>query len=84
MKKKIAIPERGFKFGLKIGKRPFWDVGRIFFLWKKKLFIDFFGVKFTGDYRDVAIIPTLFRDHRQKWKKPIFSSFFRLFTVIAK
>ena len=37
-----------------------------FFLWKKKLTIVFFGVKFTGDYRNVAIFPSLFRDHRQK------------------
>ena len=44
----------------------------------------FFGVKFTGDYRSVAIIRTLFRDHRQKSKKPNFSSFFRLLTVIPK
>ena len=40
----------------------------------------FIGVKFTGDYRSVAITPTLFRDHRQKSKKPNFSSFFRLLT----
>ena len=58
-------------------KRPFWDVGQIFFFsWKKELIIVFFGVKCTGDYRNVAIIPTLFRDHRQKSKKPTFSSFF--------
>ena len=44
----------------------------------------FFGVEFTLDNRDVAIIPTLFRDHRQKSKKPIFSSFFLLLTVIPK
>ena len=43
-----------------------------------------FGVKFTGDYRSIAIIPILFRDHRQKSKKPNFSSFFRLLTVIPK
>ena len=36
-KKKISIPERGFRFGLKIGKRPFWDVGRIFFFVEKKV-----------------------------------------------
>ena len=42
-KKKFSIPERGLRFGLKIGKRPFWDVGRnFFFLWKKKLIIVFF------------------------------------------
>ena len=43
-----------------------------------------FGVKFTGDYRSIAIIPTLFREHRQKSKKPNFSSFFRLLTVIPE
>ena len=43
-----------------------------------------YGVKFTGDYRNVAIILTLFRDHSQNSKKPNFSSFFRLFTVIPK
>ena len=55
-----------------------------FFLPKKKLIIVFFSVKFTGDYHNVAIIPTLFRDHRQKLKKPIFSSFFLLLTVFTK
>ena len=44
----------------------------------------FFGVKFTGDYHNFAIIPTLFRDHRQKSKKPIFLYFFLLLTVINK
>ena len=85
-KKKFSIPDRGLRFGLKIGKLSFWDVGRnfFFFLWKKKLIIVFFGVKFTGDYRNVAIISTLFRDHRQNSKKPNFSSFFLLLTVILK
>ena len=79
-KKKFSIPERGLRFGLKIGKRPFCDVGRnFFFFWgEKKLVIVFFGVKFTGDYRNVAIISTLFRDHSQNSKKPNFSSFFQL------
>ena len=36
-KKKISIPESGFRFGLKIGKRPFWDVGRNFFFCGKKV-----------------------------------------------
>ena len=44
----------------------------------------FFGVEFTGDYRDVAIISTLFRAHSQNSKKPNFSSFFRRLTVIPK
>ena len=56
----------------------------IFFLWKKKLIIVFFGGKFAGDYHNVAIIPTLFRDHRQKLQKPIFSLFSLLLTVITK
>ena len=60
-----------------------WD--RIFFFVEKKLIIVFFGVKFTGDYCNVAIISTLFRDHSQNSKKPNFSSLFRLyFTVIPK
>ena len=84
-KKKISIPERGLRFDLKIDKRPFWDVGRNFFsLWKMKLIVVFFGVKFTGDYHNVAIIPTLFRDRRQNSKKPIFSLFFLLLNVIKK
>ena len=58
--------------------------GIFFFFLEKKLFLVFFGVDITGDYRDVAIIPTLFRDHRQKSRKPNFSSFFRRFTVIPK
>ena len=55
-----------------------------FFCEKKKFIIVFFGVKFTGHYRNVAIIATLFRDDRQKSKKPNFSWFFRLLTVIPK
>ena len=62
-KKKISIPERGLRFGLKIGKRPFgMSEGIFFFFWKKKLIVVFFGVKFTGVYRNVAITSTLFRD----------------------
>ena len=34
-----------------------------FFLGEKKLTIVFFGMKYTGDYRNVAIISKLFRDH---------------------
>ena len=56
----------------------------IFFFLVKKLTIVFFRVKFTGDYRNVAIIPSLFRDHKQKSKKSNFSSFFQLLTVIPK
>ena len=84
-KKKFSIPESGLRFDLKIDKRPFWDVRRnFFFLWKNKLTIVFFGVKFTRDYRNVAIIPSLFRNHSQNSIKPIFSSFFLLLTVITK
>ena len=35
-KKKFSTPERGLRFGLKIGKRSFWDVGRIFFFFVEK------------------------------------------------
>ena len=49
-----------------------------FFLCEKKLSIVFFEVKFTGDYRNVAIISTLFRDHSQNSKIPNFSSCFLL------
>ena len=45
----------------------------------KKLIIVFFRVKYTGDYRDVAIISPLFRDHCQQWKKRNFSSVFSNF-----
>ena len=55
-----------------------WD--RIFFFVEKKLTLVFFGVKFTGDYLSVAVIPILFRDHRQKSTKPNFSSFFDFWT----
>ena len=48
------------------------------------LIIVFFGVEFTGDYLDVAIRSTLFRVHSQNSKKPNFSSFFLLSTVITK
>ena len=74
----------GLSFDLKIAKWPFWDVGRNLFFVEKKLIIVFFGVKFTGDYHNVAIIPTLFRDHRKKVKNPIFSLFFLFLTVITK
>ena len=50
-----------------------------FFVQQKVYHVFFFGVKFTGDYRNVAIILILFRDHRQKSKKPKFSSFFSTF-----
>ena len=83
-KKKLSIPERGLRFGRKIAKTTIWGCRTVFFFVEKKLIIVFFGVKFTGDYHNVAIIPTLYRDHRQKSKKPIFSSFFLLLTVITK
>ena len=46
------------------------------------LIVVFFGVKFDGDYRDVAFISSLFRDHSQNSKQPNFSLFFLLLTVI--
>ena len=39
-----------------------------FFFLKKKLDQVFFGANFTGDYRNVAIISTLLRDHSQNSK----------------
>ena len=39
----------------------------------------FFGVKFTGDYRSVAIISSLFRHHSQNSKKPEFFIVFSTF-----
>ena len=81
-KKKISIRERGLRFG----RNDHFGMsdGICFFLWKKRWSQFFFAVELTGDYRDVAIIPTLFRDHGQKSKKPIFSSFFQILTVIRK
>ena len=35
-KVEFSIPERGLRFGLKIDKRPFWDVGRNFFFFVEK------------------------------------------------
>ena len=86
MKKKFSIPKRSLRFDLKIAKTTILGVTerQIFFFVKKKLFIEFFGVKFTEEYYDVAIILQLFRDHSQKSKKRNFSSFFRLSTVIPK
>ena len=37
-----------------------------FFFSKFNLLVQFFGVKFTGDYHVVGIITQLFRDHGQK------------------
>ena len=56
----------------------------IFFFVEKKLIIVFVGLNFTGDYRDLAIISSFFLDHSQNSKKPNFSSFFLLLTVIPK
>ena len=53
--------------------------GILFFLWKKKLIIVFFGVKFNGDYDNVAIISTLFRDHSENSKKTEFFIVFSTF-----
>ena len=41
-KKKFSIPERGLRFGLKIEKRPFCDVGRNFFFCVKKVDLSMF------------------------------------------
>ena len=76
-KKKLSIPERVLDSVSKSENEHFAMSDGIFFFWcKRKIIIVFFGVKFTGDYRKVAIIPTLFRDRRQESKKPNFSLFF--------
>ena len=72
-KNKISIPERRLWFGLKMENDHFGMLDGIFFFLEKKLIIVFFGVKFTGDYRNVEIIPILCRDHRQKSRNPNFS-----------
>ena len=61
-KKKFSIPERGSVSKLENDHFGMLD-GIFFFFVKKKLIILFFGVKFTGVYRNVAITLTLFRDH---------------------
>ena len=68
MKKKISIPERGLRFGPKIAKTTILGVPdrHFFFFVEKKVDCAFFGVKFTGDYDNDAVIPYLFRNHGQK------------------
>ena len=80
MKKKISIPERGLRFGLKIAKTTISGVSdrQFFFSWKKSLIAAFFGVKFTEDYYAFTIIPYLFRDRVQKSKKRWKIRFFQL------
>ena len=85
MRKKIFDSRKGVSGSVSKSENDhFGKSDGIFFLWEKKFIIVFFGVKFTGDYRDVAIISSLFRHHIQNSKKPNFSSFFRRFTVIPK
>ena len=84
-KKKFRFP-KGFSDAVSKSENEHLGMsdGIFFFFWKKKWIIVFFGVEFTGDYRNVAIILTLFRDLSQNSKKPNFSSFFRLYTMIPK
>ena len=67
-RKASQVPSKNRKTTI-LGCRPLF----FFFFLKKKLIIVFFGVKFTRDYRNVAIIPILCRGHRQKSRKPNFS-----------
>ena len=83
-KKNFRFPKRVSGSVLKSENDHLGMSDEIFFFRKTKLIIVFYGVEFTGDYRDVAIISTLFRDHSQKSKKPNFPSFFLLLTVILK
>ena len=63
--------------------RPVLGIENLFFI-KFNLFLQFFRVKFTGNYYVVGIIAYLFRDHGQKSKKRWKSLFFRLLSVISK
>ena len=79
-KKKFRFPQGVFGSVSKSENDRFvMSDGIFFFCSKESLSWFFFGVKFIGDYRNVEIIPTLFWDHRQKSKKPNFSSFFSTF-----
>ena len=69
---KLNFEEKNFRFPKGVsGSVSKWENDHLgmsdeiffFFLWKLKLIIGFFGVKFTGVYRNVAITSTLFRDH---------------------
>ena len=55
----MTIPKSGLRFGLKIEKTTILEVSdrQIFFFVKNKLVVVFFGVKFTGNYYAVAVIP---------------------------
>ena len=84
-KKKFSIPERGLCSVSKSANDHLgMSDGNFFFSWKKKMIVVFFGVKFTGDYRDVSIISSLFRYYSQNSRKQNFSSFFLFLTVIPK
>ena len=63
-KKNYRFPKRASDLVSKSENDHFGMSDGIFFVvFKRKFIMAFFGVKFTGDYRNVAIIPTLFRDH---------------------
>ena len=85
-KKNFRFPEGASGSVSKSENDHFGISDGIFFLWKKKLIIVFFGVKFTEDYRDVAIISSLFRHHSQNSKKTkffiVFSTFDRDLEII--
>ena len=75
--KKIFDPPKGSQVRSQNGKTTILGCRTdFFFLWKKKLTIVFFEVKFTGDYRNVAIISTLFGITVQIRKNRIFHRFF--------
>ena len=85
LKKKCSISDQVQVRSQNRQNDHFGGVGQThFFSLKKKLIMVFFGVKFTSDYYDFAIISNLNLDQSQKSKKPIFLSFFRLLTVVPK
>ena len=83
-KKKFGSPKGVSGSVVKSENDHFGMSDGIFFFLENKLIIVFVGVKFTGDYRDLAIISTLFRYHSQNSKNPNFLSFFLLLNVIRK
>ena len=79
---KLNFEKKNFRLPIEVsGSVSKWEndhfgMSLCFFFVGKKLTIVFFGMNLTGDYRNVAIISTLFRDHNQNSKKPIFHRFF--------
>ena len=76
-KKKFRFP-KGFSDAVSKSENDHLGMsdGIFIFIWNKKSIIVFFGVEFTGDYRNVAIILTLFGITVKIRKNRIFHRFF--------